>query len=85
MITAEEVKRRMVEGRKLKQKDVPVPSISSTSNNDNDNLCSICKCDFRYYINSKDWIQCVTCLQWVCGICNKGSKKRHRFVPTRDS
>lgn len=37
------------------------------------NLCHICKCDFRFYHQSADWICCITCKNWICGICNKGS------------
>lgn len=53
-----------------------VTSIATYSKNGDDNLCYICKCDFEYYIDKKEWIQCVSCSKWVCGRCNKGSKKR---------
>lgn len=38
-----------------------------------DNLCYICKCDFRFYHHAADWICCITCNNWICGVCNKGS------------
>lgn len=41
---------------------------------EHNNLCSVCKCDFRFYRHKYEWICCVTCKKWVCGVCNKGSK-----------
>lgn len=62
VITAEEVKHRLVKERKLKQKYVRRPSAPIASKTNNDNLCSICKRkrDFQYYVSKKKWIQCVT-------------------------
>lgn len=41
---------------------------------DSDSSCSICKCSYATYTDSNEWICCVSCLKWVCGICNDGSK-----------
>lgn len=41
--------------------------------NKNSNLCYICKCDFQFYYHPADWICCITCKNWICGMCNKGS------------
>lgn len=46
----------------------------SRDNNNDDNLCAICLCDYRLYFDKKEWIQCVTCMQWICGICNENSQ-----------
>ena len=43
---------------------------------EDDNLCTICQCDFRCYTNKKAWIQCINCINWVCGNCKKGSKRK---------
>lgn len=57
MITAEEVMRRIVEGKNLKQKCIPIPPTSTTTSYDSDNLltdnlCSICMCDYACYYTS---------------------------------
>lgn len=39
----------------------------------NNNLCYICRCDFQFYHHHADWICCITCKNWICGMCNKGS------------
>jgi hypothetical protein len=73
-VTAEEVKNRIVEEKDKNCKTVSSNAIASSSKDEN--LCSICKCDFHYYTNKEEWIEYVSCKQWICGICNKGSKKR---------
>ncbi|KAK4887484.1 hypothetical protein RN001_003755 [Aquatica leii] len=55
-------------------KDIPLNDMQSSSKTKDENLCSICLCDFRFYKNKNAWIQCVTCMTWICGTCNKGSK-----------
>lgn len=53
----------------------------STGNNNDDNLCAICLCDYRLYFDKKEWIRCVTCMQWICGICNENSQDTQYECP----
>ena len=39
-----------------------------------ENKCGICKCEYNGY-RGPDWIQCVSCHQWVCGVCNSSSEE----------
>ena len=41
-----------------------------------DNLCAICKCDYARY-HGPDWLQCLQCKYWVCGVCNGGRYKKY--------
>lgn len=51
-------------------------------NTDSDSSCSICKCSYATYTDSNEWICCVSCLKWVCGICNDGSKDPQYECPS---
>ena len=35
-----------------------------------ENICAGCLVDFVEYLGS-DWVQCVLCLKWYCGVCNE--------------
>lgn len=70
VITSEETKSRLFPDKNIKETTL------NSSYKEDDNLCCICKCDFRCYTNKKAWIQCVSCMNWVCGDCNQGSRKR---------
>ena len=37
-----------------------------------ENMCGICKCEYNGY-QCPDWIQCVSCHQWICRVCNSSS------------
>ncbi|KAF5289819.1 hypothetical protein FQA39_LY14974 [Lamprigera yunnana] len=78
VITSEEVKCRMVAEKTCKKSNTVLEEIATSSKDDNSN--SICKCGFRHYIKKKDWIQCVTCTQWVCGTCNKENLEEAEIV-----
>lgn len=55
-----------LKGKKKVSKSFGKPTITSEpscSKEKNDNLCSICCCDFRYYVDKKEWIRCISCMQ----------------------
>lgn len=60
---------------KIVEPDAPGPSRKRSTEKvtDSDSLCSVCKCSYAHYTVDKDWICCISCLKWVCGICNLGS------------
>lgn len=36
--------------------------------------CGICRSHWKDFLNGKEWIKCVQCLRWICGLCNHESK-----------
>lgn len=58
--------------KKSTTQDVNQPS-SSRSRNENE--CGICAADWSGY-TGPDWILCISCSKWICGVCNKGSKNK---------
>ncbi|CAH2002656.1 unnamed protein product [Acanthoscelides obtectus] len=36
--------------------------------------CGICLTLYSKSKNNLEWIQCLNCQKWICGMCNKGSK-----------
>lgn len=62
--------------------DVNIPSTSGQiSSSDSSNECSECSSSFFTYAGP-DWIQCIYCLGWVCGICTEGSTDTQYCCPT---
>ena len=47
-------------------------SSASSSSSDEEDVCARCSAPYSTY-RGLDWIQCVTCAQWICGKCNGGS------------
>ena len=45
---------------------------ASSSSSDEDDECARCSVIYSTY-RGLDWMQCVTCGQWICGKCNGGS------------
>ena len=41
-------------------------------NNDGEDKCSICSTQFEGY-RGLDWVQCIQCARWSCGVCNNGT------------
>lgn len=39
-----------------------------------DARCGLCFCNWKDFHGAKDWIKCIQCLKWICGLCNNGSK-----------
>ncbi|XP_045761191.1 uncharacterized protein LOC123876139 [Maniola jurtina] len=57
----------------VRKKEIKNRKKDKKKNKKESNLCYICRCDYRFYRHSVDWICCITCKNWVCGMCNKGS------------
>lgn len=72
VITSEEVMNKLISDKRHTKKSIKVLSKDDKS----ENLCFICTCYFAFYSDRRSWIQCITCMEWVCGVNgNNGSKK----------
>ena len=47
-------------------------SASSSTSDEESDLCANCGISYNDS-RGPDWIRCVSCMQWYCGICNAGS------------
>ncbi|KAJ8953465.1 hypothetical protein NQ318_023584 [Aromia moschata] len=73
-----------------KRKKKPAPKQPTSINitkkalrsRDNTSKCGICLTKFKCYKSSLEWIQCLGCEKWICGICNEASKDPY-FVCSR--
>ena len=45
---------------------------SQKESEDDDNFCAIYQVNFQNY-SGADWVQCISCVQWHCGRCNKAT------------
>lgn len=61
-------------------KPQPSTTTQSKAEKSSDDLCAICKCLYSKY-RGPDWICCVICFRWICGICNKASKENQYMCP----
>lgn len=63
--------------KNIKSPKLAIASTSKSKQSDSDyaisSFCYLCKCQYSTYTDSKEWLCCISCLKWVCGICNGGS------------
>ena len=61
-------------------KPQPSTATQSKAEKSSKDLCAICKCLYSKY-RGPDWICCVICSRWICGICNKASNENQYICP----
>lgn len=54
---------------------------SNCSSEDNLPLSMVKSSDFEENIEGKDWICCILCKKWICGVCSEGSKRKIYVCP----
>lgn len=67
---------KKVTGKAKKPKVRPPISITKASLRGKSELnskCAICRMPFKNYRGRADWIECVQCKKWICGLCNSES------------
>ncbi|KAB0805407.1 hypothetical protein PPYR_02377 [Photinus pyralis] len=82
---AEKCKKVRTKKKNIKSSGLVTPSTSKSKQSDYDyatsNHCSVCNCQYSTYTDPRDWICCISCIKWVCGICNQGSKETEYECP----
>lgn len=43
--------------------------------------CGVCRINWKHYKGKLEWIKCVKCSCWICGLCNEGSKDPYYNCP----
>lgn len=51
-------------------------------NRNDTSKCGICLVKYCHYNSMLEWIQCLQCKKWICGMCNEGSKDPY-FICSR--
>ncbi|CAH1109052.1 unnamed protein product [Psylliodes chrysocephalus] len=59
--------------KKPKCRPINITRASLRGKSDLNDKCAICLTLFKNYRARGDWIECVQCKKWICGICNSES------------
>lgn len=67
--------------KKPKRRPFNITKASLRGESDVNSKCAICRMLFKNYRGRGDWIECVQCKKWICGICNSESTDPYYVCP----